>query len=124
MLTLRRVLVELSVMEQRYRAVLQVQAGVPVTEVAEALGVSRQAVHRWLAWYVEQGLSGLADRSHRTAAKQQPIADCDPDRAHAKPMVPDSVQAKANDNLTTPDAVAHSQAGGTSRPSTCSRTLK
>jgi Homeodomain-like domain len=31
-------------MEQRYRAVLQVQAGVPVTEVAAALGVSRQAV--------------------------------------------------------------------------------
>jgi hypothetical protein len=29
--------------EQRYRAVLEVQAGVPVTEVAERFGVSRQA---------------------------------------------------------------------------------
>jgi hypothetical protein len=37
------VLVELNVTEQRYRAVLQVQAGVPVTEVADAFGVSRIA---------------------------------------------------------------------------------
>jgi transposase-like protein len=60
-----RVLVELNVMEQRYRAVLQVQAGVPVTEVADAFGVSRQAVHRWLRWYRDKGLPGLADGSHR-----------------------------------------------------------
>jgi transposase-like protein len=59
------VLVELNVMEQRYRAVLQVQAGVPVTEVADAFGVSRQAVHRWLRWYRDEGLAGLADRSRR-----------------------------------------------------------
>jgi len=38
------VLVELTVTEQRYRAVLEVQAGVPVTDVAERFGVSRQAV--------------------------------------------------------------------------------
>jgi transposase InsO family protein len=63
--TLRRVLVELSVTEQRYRAVLEVQAGVPVTEVAERFGVSRQAVHRWIGWYREEGLDGLADRSSR-----------------------------------------------------------
>jgi len=42
--TFGQVLVELSVMEQRYRTVLQVQAGVPVTEVADVFGVSRQAV--------------------------------------------------------------------------------
>jgi transposase len=59
------VLVELSVTEQRYRAVLQVQAGMPVVEVADLFGVSRQAVHRWLAWYRDEGLDGLADRSHR-----------------------------------------------------------
>jgi len=32
---------ELSVTEQRYRAVLEVCTGVPVTEVAERYGVSR-----------------------------------------------------------------------------------
>jgi transposase len=46
------VLVELSVMEQRYQAVLAVvQDGWTVTEVAERLGVSRQSVHAWIARY-------------------------------------------------------------------------
>jgi transposase-like protein len=54
--TLRRVLVELTMREQRFRAVLEVQAGVPVTEVAERFGVSRQAVHRRLGWYRDEGL--------------------------------------------------------------------
>ena len=59
-------LVELSVVEQRYQAVLAViRDGVPVVEVASRFGVSRQAVHRWLRWYEDQGLAGLADRSHR-----------------------------------------------------------
>ena len=53
-------------MEQRYQAVLAViRDGVPVVEVASRFGVSRQAVHRWLRWYEDQGLAGLADRSHR-----------------------------------------------------------
>ena len=52
--------------EQRYQAVLAVICdGVPVVEVASRFGVSRQAVHRWLRWYEDQGLAGLADRSHR-----------------------------------------------------------
>jgi transposase InsO family protein len=62
------VLVELTMAEQRYRAVLEVEAGVPVTEVAERFGVSRQAVHRWLGWYRTLGLDGLADGSHRPHA--------------------------------------------------------
>jgi transposase len=41
-------LVELSVVEQRYRAVLEATAGVPVTEVAARYGVSRQSVHAWI----------------------------------------------------------------------------
>jgi transposase len=46
------VLVELSVMEQRYQAVLAVvQDGWKVTEVAARLGVSRQSVHAWIARY-------------------------------------------------------------------------
>jgi transposase-like protein len=53
------------VTEQRYRAVLEVQSGLTVTEVADRFGVSRQAVHRWLRWYDELGLDGLADGSHR-----------------------------------------------------------
>jgi transposase len=41
-LTLPLKLRELSVVEERYRAVLEVAAGVPVTEVANRYGVSRQ----------------------------------------------------------------------------------
>jgi transposase InsO family protein len=59
------VLVELSVVEQRYRAVLAVLAGESVTEVAAQVGVSRQTLQRWLARYRDEGLGGLVDRSHR-----------------------------------------------------------
>ena len=57
-------LVELSVMEQRYHAVMEVVSGAPVTEVARRYGVSRQAVHGWLGRYEREGLAGLADHSH------------------------------------------------------------
>src|SRR5438093_1019568 len=57
---------ELSVVEQRYQAVLAViRDGVSIVEVAHRFDVSRQAIHRWLRWYEDQGLPGLADRSHR-----------------------------------------------------------
>ncbi|WUO30105.1 IS481 family transposase [Streptomyces sp. NBC_00286] len=61
-------LVELSVVEQRYRAVLAVLAGATVTEVAAQLGVSRQTVSGWKSRYEAAGLAGLADRSRRPAS--------------------------------------------------------
>ena len=61
-------LMEISVTEQRYQAVLAVLGGVPVTEVASRFGVDRSSVHRWLARYEQAGLEGLADRSHRPAS--------------------------------------------------------
>lgn len=43
-------LVELNVMEQRYRAVMEViEHGQTVTDVAARYGVSRQSVHTWVA---------------------------------------------------------------------------
>ena len=52
-------------MEQRYQAVLAViRDGVPIVEVARRFDVSRQAVHRWLRWYGDEGVQGLKDRSH------------------------------------------------------------
>jgi transposase len=60
------VLVEVSVVEQRYDAVKEVLAdGLSVTEVAERYGVARQTVHRWIARYRKGGLGALADLSHR-----------------------------------------------------------
>ncbi len=59
---------ELNVVEQRYQAVLEVLDDIPVTEVAERFGVTRQTVHRWVARYRENGLAGLADKSHAPKA--------------------------------------------------------
>ena len=59
-------LVELSVVEQRYHAVMEVVCGgIPVVEVAERYGVSRKTVHAWLGRYRQEGLPGLTGRSHR-----------------------------------------------------------
>jgi transposase InsO family protein len=60
------VLVELGLVEQRYKAVLEVLDGaVSVTDAARRYGVGRQAVHTWLRRYAAEGLSGLTDRSSR-----------------------------------------------------------
>jgi transposase InsO family protein len=81
---------ELSVTEQRYRAVLEVMAGVPVTEAADRYGVSRQSVHSWLRRYQDEGPPGLADRSHKVHAHPWQIpaelesAVCELRRAHRK----------------------------------------
>ena len=68
-------LVELGVVEQRYRAVLEVlEEGASVTEVARRHGVARQTVHEWLARYAAGGMTGLADRSSRVPCQNSPIA--------------------------------------------------
>jgi transposase InsO family protein len=83
-------LVEVSVVEQRYRAVLEVKAGIPVTEVAARSGVSRQSVHAWIRRYEQAGLGGLADRSRRPeSCPHQVSADveaavCEMRREHPK----------------------------------------
>ena len=58
-------LVELSVVEQRYQAVLEVLGGMSVTDVAGRYGVARQTVHGWLRRYASDGLAGLVDRSSK-----------------------------------------------------------
>jgi transposase len=45
----------MSLVEQRYQAVLAVRAGDRVGEVAAKAGVSRQAVHGWLRRHEEAG---------------------------------------------------------------------
>ncbi len=68
-------LVELSVMEQRYQAVLAVvQEGWKIVEVARRMGVSRQTVHRWISRYEHDGLASLVDHSHRPSSCPHQIA--------------------------------------------------
>jgi hypothetical protein len=52
------VLLELTVAEQRFNAVMEVlRDGLMVVEVADRYGVSRQAVHGWLRRYASGGLT-------------------------------------------------------------------
>ena len=58
---------EMSVTEQRYKAVQAVLAeGRTVCQVASDVGVSSRTMHRWLARYEGEGLEGVGDR-HRPA---------------------------------------------------------
>jgi transposase InsO family protein len=51
--------------EQRYRAVLEVLDGSPVGEVALRYGVSRQSVHAWKRKYLAGGIEALREASRR-----------------------------------------------------------
>ncbi|MGH2777385.1 MAG: helix-turn-helix domain-containing protein [Actinomycetota bacterium] len=66
--------VELSVVEQRYHAVMEVLSGAQVADVAARYGVSRKQVYVWLRRYGDDGLSGLVDRSHRPHAHPRRLA--------------------------------------------------
>src|SRR3979411_2046718 len=87
---------EMSVAEQRYKAVLAVIAdGRTVSEVAKDWGVSRQTMHGWLARYEAEGLEGLNNRSHRPAhsphqgaggASRQALLGCAPAGAGTDPQ--------------------------------------
>jgi transposase-like protein len=59
-------LVELSMVEQRYEAVREVlDSGATVTGVATRYGIDRRTLHRGLVRYANHGLAALADRSSR-----------------------------------------------------------
>jgi len=59
-------LMELSMVEQRYLAVREVlDTGATITQVAAQYGVDRRTLHRWLTRYANGGLEALANRSSR-----------------------------------------------------------
>lgn len=76
--------------EQRYRAVLEVLDGSPVSEVAVRYGVSRQAVYTWKAKHAAGGIDALRELSHRpktsptrVPAEVEALA-CEMRRAHPR----------------------------------------
>src|SRR5680860_1075761 len=58
-------LVELSMVEERYDAVREVLDGATVKDTATRYGVDRRTLHRWLVRYASEGLAALADRSSK-----------------------------------------------------------
>src|SRR5437867_9565307 len=93
---------ELSVTEQRYKAVLAVISnGRTVTEVARDWNVSRQTLHQWLGRYEEEGFVGLANRSHRPVHCPHQIA---PILKSSCPRCPGSLPARARSPRSGPMA--------------------
>ena len=58
-------LVELGLVEQRYKAVCEVLDGATVVDVARRNVVLRQTVHDWLRRYAAGGLAALVDGSSK-----------------------------------------------------------
>jgi len=50
---------------RRARIILLVAAGVPITDIAAMVGISRRFVYKWVQRFLEQGIEGLADRPGR-----------------------------------------------------------
>jgi transposase-like protein len=81
------VLVELGLVEQRYKAVSEVFDGATVVDVARRNGVSRQTVHDWLRHYASHGMAGLADKSSEPMSCPQQMPPWRSVSAIAAPVV-------------------------------------
>jgi Helix-turn-helix domain len=62
---------------RRGRIILLMADGVPITDIAATVGISRRFVYKWAQRFLEQGLEGLVDKtgrgSHRVA-RELPFA--------------------------------------------------
>src|SRR5689334_22509047 len=61
---------------RRGRIILLLADGVPITQAAATVGISRRFIYKWVQRFVEQGIEGLADkpgRGYRRASRQQPL---------------------------------------------------
>ena len=76
--------------EQRYRAVLEVLDGSPASEVAVRYGVSRQSVYTWKARHAAAGIDGLREATRRPRTSPSRLAAetealvCELRRAHPR----------------------------------------
>ena len=50
---------------RRGRILLLLEQGMPITEVAKVVGISRRFVYKWVARFQAQGLAGLHDQPRR-----------------------------------------------------------
>jgi hypothetical protein len=78
------VLVELSMVEQRYDAVREVLEGATVKDTAIRYGIDRRTMHRWLVRYATDGLAALADKPSKPDRCLHQMA---PDRGPFHPRV-------------------------------------
>ena len=50
---------------RRGRIILLLADGVPITDIAATVGISRRFVYKWAQRFLEKGLEGLADKPGR-----------------------------------------------------------
>jgi hypothetical protein len=50
---------------RRGRMILLLADGVPITDIAAAVGISRRFVYKWVQRFLQEGLAGLADKPGR-----------------------------------------------------------
>jgi len=50
---------------RRARMILLLAEGMPITHIADTVGISRALVYKWAKRFLEEGVEGLADRSSR-----------------------------------------------------------
>ena len=50
---------------RRGRMLLLLDAGVPISQIAVTVGISRRFVYKWVQRFVQEGLEGLADKPGR-----------------------------------------------------------
>ena len=63
---------------RRGRIILLLADGVPISQIADIVGISRRFVYKWVQRFVQAGLDGLTDkpgRGHVHVARQQPLAE-------------------------------------------------
>jgi hypothetical protein len=82
---------------RRGRSILLVADGVPITDIAATVGISRRFVYKWVQRFLTQGVEGLADkpgRGYGRVLRQAPLegaarpgaalGSCEPARGAAK----------------------------------------
>src|SRR5215471_15016334 len=50
---------------RRGRIILLVAEGVPITDIAATVGISRRFIYKWVQRFLEHGMEGLADKPGR-----------------------------------------------------------
>src|SRR2546425_8526747 len=63
---------------RRGRIIVRVADGVPITDIAATVGISRRFVYKWAQRFLEKGLGGLEShqgRSHRRGPRQPALAE-------------------------------------------------
>ena len=60
---------------RRGRILLLLADGMPITDIAATVGISRRFVYKWVRRFLAQGVEGLADKPRRDSRRVSPQPD-------------------------------------------------